>query len=101
MVKRTEREHNGMKFIDITSNKKAACTICLGEKRQVVIGQPQITIATKASKFPDEVIFGLFSPTHKGVAFEVRNTSKWDRVEINIPKEDALVLLKEALKECV
>lgn len=99
-VVRSERVHNGMNFVDLMLDSKVDATVCLNDKRVVVVGNPQITIASGSSKFPDQVIFGLFRSSDDEVAIEERTSSKWERVEINLPREEGLFLLRLALKEC-
>ena len=98
MVEVYKKFKNGVEYTNYRATKTARALCCVGDNRIVIIGKPKITKTKGSIKFGEEIQFSL--TCKKGFSkIESRNPSEWDTIEINLPKELGLELIKKVYEK--
>lgn len=94
------RIHNGVEYTNYRINKKVNGVFTNGEKKFIVNGFPKITITKGSYMYGQEVQFSL-ACEKKDILPMGRNFSNWNVLEINMPKELGLELIKAIEKDFI
>ena len=98
MIEKFEKEHNGVIYKHMRSDKEVAAVASLGDKRVVLKGKPNFIITKGSYKFPRELQLNLCALKGENIP-TFRNDSKWDIIEIDMPLEVGKELITAINKE--
>ena len=99
MININEKEtKTGVNFINITSDKECDSVIALGDEKSIFKGTPAITLMEKSYKYGKQIQFKIFARKGSKIVKKKRNKSEWDTIEIDIPYDEGLSMLAEALR---
>lgn len=95
MIKKRVTHHRGVKYSTIELQKKVDGFLANGETKYVLKGKPAIEEITGSYKYGDQVQITVYGKKGTTLKTERINNSKYDRIEIFIPKEDWMEMMKE------
>lgn len=100
MITINEVSHNGVKYTNYNIDSKIYDGIaCYDDKRVVVPGSFSISVIEGSYKFGKQLQFKLHSPKGNLISIETRNFTEWNRIEVDMPLEDGIVLLESLLND--
>lgn len=87
-------DKKGRRYFTAYSNKTSNAVIHLGDKNTIIEGNPKIRLRLGESEFGEEFVFELL---RTGKITQTPKNSKYDSVEIYLPKDFGLDFFERAL----
>lgn len=98
MIEWFSQEHNGAEFDHYRYNERTNGVCCIGEKRFTINGLPKISLMKNSYKYGKELQFSIVCPKESFTESK-RNKSQWNVMEINLPLEVGIELIRTVLKD--
>ena len=92
-------ERNGVEYVSYITAKSFDGLACLGAKKLVLNGQVDLVLMKGSYKFGEQIQLKVYAHKDANFVETTRNNSDYNRIEIDIPAETFLTLIKLALGE--
>jgi len=101
MISRIIRMHDGVSYTHLQSDETGTGSAQMGEDRFILSGPAKISLTKGSYKYGKEMQFSVCAHKEAGFKRPDRNNSDWNTIEICMPLEAGLEMIKEAYKELV
>lgn len=91
---------DNMELGGVKSDKICTALACVGDERIKIKNRAQITLRQGLfKKYEEEIHFKVFAHKKFPAIHETRNQSAWNTIEIVVPKDEGILLMRKFLDE--